>query len=734
MPRSRRVSSNPDSSVPRYNTYDDIPKDDQDLFQQARDEILLDGDDNQMDQDDSDDDFGGDAREILGVERAGSHDSSDDDQEEDEQGSEEGEQEYASRPPSKKSATSKAKQPQIQDDLSDDDQDDDDEDDDESDTHENDRGWGPNKRAYYNTNDLDDIESDSEIDEEQARELELKEVKRLQKKSRSTMDDNDFGLGDDLGEGDSLSQDAGRERRRKELDLDQPELSAATPLAAPKPSSQPASRAAMFAQVQKQSPEAIALAGEYLDVLDDFEKVDRKLRVASESGSESLMIEILHVQHQTLLTYLTAITFYFHLRAQPEYVADPSKLTTHPVMQRLVKLKQGLSIMDQVGLTDFGEDDVDAAGEGDEVDEFEDMATLMEKDKAGDDDGDYSDLGEMDEDELDLLIADEKENAAPAKSKKIKGKGKAVSNGKSDNVLQPKETKKSRKAKGSQIATVAPLADLADMEEEPLPEFAKVKKTKRSKANPFSMDGLDGDEGEASTSFGEPTQLSAMDSADKDARRKSLQFLASEIENKGARRGKAARERLGGDEDIPYRDRDRSRKAVEEAKARANQKNVETKDVSLDGEGWGEGDDRDWRDVMGVDQDGSFGEAVGEGDDDPEDYYDLVASGKKALKKAKKDEYEAMRDEERFVPEDSLEPGAHRGIDRTIEKNKGLTPYRPKSVRNPRVKKRQKYEKAKIRLGSQRAVFKGGQSTLQGGYQGEKSGISGHLIRSRKLG
>lgn len=49
-----------------------------------------------------------------------------------------------------------------------------------------------------------------------------------------------------------------------------------------------------------------------------------------------------------------------------------------------------------------------------------------------------------------------------------------------------------------------------------------------------------------------------------------------------------------------------------------------------------------------------------------------------------------------------------RSVSRAILKNKGLTPHRSKSVRNPRVKKRQRYEQAKKKVSSQKAVFKGG--------------------------
>ena len=72
-----------------------------------------------------------------------------------------------------------------------------------------------------------------------------------------------------------------------------------------------------------------------------------------------------------------------------------------------------------------------------------------------------------------------------------------------------------------------------------------------------------------------------------------------------------------------------------------------------------------------------------------------------------------------------------RGLTRAILKNKGLTPHRQKSVRNPRVKKRMRYEKAKKKVSSQKAVWKGGISAT-GRYEGEKSGIS-KVIKSRRL-
>ena len=89
------------------------------------------------------------------------------------------------------------------------------------------------------------------------------------------------------------------------------------------------------------------------------------------------------------------------------------------------------------------------------------------------------------------------------------------------------------------------------------------------------------------------------------------------------------------------------------------------------------------------------------------------------------------------VPEGArwLDVGCGTGaLTRAILKNKGLTPKRAKSVRNPRVKKRLKYEQAKKRVASQRAVFKGGLAGSKGVYEGERSGINPRVVKSTRLG
>ncbi|KAJ1032597.1 hypothetical protein NDA16_000620 [Ustilago loliicola] len=765
---SRRRSGgggDPSSSLSRSAGFDDIPKDDEDHFEASRDQILLGGYDRNNDSDD-DMDVGLNNREVLGVDEAPSDEDKDSDEDDAEDGEDDDDDGYSARQGRKAKKADIVVSSDDDDDLDDDEEDEDDEDGPQ--LHENDRGWGTNKRAYYNTNDLDAMDSDSEIDEEQARELELKEVKRLQKKSRSAMDDSDFGLGGDDADSElaKSAKDAGREQRRRELDGDDNTTTTKT-AASPKKqqvkangvSEQPtdeSTRRALLAKLQQTSPEAVALAGEYADMLEEFGRVDNLLKTMMAEQPNHASLEVMHVHYQTLATYITTMTFYFHLRASPEFVNDPAKLRTHPVMQRMMRLKQGLSVMEDLGLT-FDPQRMPGSNGGLSPEEMDDMHMLSQ---GSEDD----DLGDLDDDELADLMADAdagKENAAPGKSKKggKKSKKQALQEAEDEDVApEPKQQKKKKKAdkskkkeaKAKKAEPVAPLAaGLADLDNEPTLQV-KLKKKASSNgsapSNPFAASANDTNFEDAT--FGELSGLSSIDSAERAARKRSLQFHASAIESKALQRSKAAKERQSGDADIPYRDRERSRAGVEAAKAAREAKLQQQlnggmgKDVALDGEdGWGEADEKDWRDVMGQPMASSSsssrrGDDGGDDDDDAADYYDLVTSSRKRARAEAKAEYDEARNAERFalMEDEELEDGQHHGITRQIERNKGLTPHRPKTSRNPRVKKRLKYEKAKKKLGSRQAVFKGGQATLQGGYGGEASGISTHLVKSRKLG
>lgn len=92
------------------------------------------------------------------------------------------------------------------------------------------------------------------------------------------------------------------------------------------------------------------------------------------------------------------------------------------------------------------------------------------------------------------------------------------------------------------------------------------------------------------------------------------------------------------------------------------------------------------------------------------------------------DETEELKDGEVGQEEEGGD-GSRRSITYQIEKNKGLTPKRSKAQRNPRVKHRNKFEKAKVRRkGQVREVRK-----ELAKYGGEISGINARVKKGVKL-
>uniref|UniRef100_A0A3Q3IJI8 Sas10 C-terminal domain-containing protein n=1 Tax=Monopterus albus TaxID=43700 RepID=A0A3Q3IJI8_MONAL len=85
--------------------------------------------------------------------------------------------------------------------------------------------------------------------------------------------------------------------------------------------------------------------------------------------------------------------------------------------------------------------------------------------------------------------------------------------------------------------------------------------------------------------------------------------------------------------------------------------------------------------------------------------------------------------EENEDEEEELDPDAKRGITYQMAKNKGLTPKRKKIDRNPRVKNRQKFIRAKIRRKGQVREVRREETR----YRGELSGIRAGVKKSTKL-
>lgn len=252
------------------------------------------------------------------------------------------------------------------------------------------------------------------------------------------------------------------------------------------------------------------------------------------------------------------------------------------------------------------------------------------------------------------------------------------------------------------------LAD--DVSDDDLTEtLALLKKSRKTKPKPLAND-LDDD-------FAESKFLHSVDAQEKSQNRKSLQFYAAQIAQKGAKR----REKYSGDMEVfKERRNDRNERQIEEARKRG----LPSKDLDDTALGTSEPNDDDetqppQRNV------------------DDDDYYDFIAT-KAAKKKATgKEDYESSKAAARayllgMTDEGELDESGKRLITRQIEKNKGLTPKRSKDVRNPRVKKRKKYEKKKIALKGRQQVYQVN-DRRRGNYGGEESGINKNVVRGIKL-
>ncbi|PWN37388.1 uncharacterized protein FA14DRAFT_159462 [Meira miltonrushii] len=700
-------------------TEEDISDDEIDSFNDQRDEIILNGRDrkskNATNNQDPFDALATGSRSVLDVDEG--EDSDDED----------GQDVLAADiAPKERRKKEFKKKPTTQTPLADDSSDDDD----AAEEEEEDLptgGWGSNKRSYYNTNDLDDLESDSEMDEEEMRAMEVREVKKLQSRARQGMVDDDFGLGDQNA--NIESGQAAREQRKRDLDVDVTKIAQAQPAV-------PINPAELIAKVQREKPELMALIGEYADMVDDMHTASNRMKNLQDTNPGHSSLGLLHLHHQTLLSYITSLAFYFYvsaLRTDDSKVksTNASNSIKTQIIERLAKLKQGLSSLEDFGLGLEEEEasiEMDDEEDAEENDENQAPQFLFKPYGVMSADGDSDDgsvsLGSLEEDELMQLDAEERsadvsgQEAAKAKVE--------------DRIQKPEKKQTKQKKQQTSIPPPAPLAGLADiLNEEGDISNAGPPAKRRKQAGRVVNSAYD--------EYSEPTALSTVDEAEKDAKRRSLKFHTGHLDALDSRK-KNARQ-LDGDVDIPYRDKERSRLAVASTNANkaAKVNGVDASRRQLDADDFGEADARDWRDVM--DADGDLGENAGgrsgfsaSGSGGDADYYDLITSSRKAAKEAQKEHYDQQRASERFVPDDAgLEPGEHRAINRQIEKNRGLTQRRPKTARNPRVKKRQRYEQAQKKLSSRGPVYKGGQSSLQGGYGGEKSGISTHVVKSRQF-
>lgn len=257
---------------------------------------------------------------------------------------------------------------------------------------------------------------------------------------------------------------------------------------------------------------------------------------------------------------------------------------------------------------------------------------------------------------------------------------------------------------------------LADLNREL--DAASSQRLKPSKSNVLAADAAAAD---ADSDLGDEEELDPHEAAEKARKRKSLRFYTSQIAQKANKRANAARA-TGGDDDLPHRERlrDRQERLTREAQKRGQK----AKDEDLGAGSEDEGPSNMQREERG----GNI--------EDDEFAREMIAKAKskKAFKNEREEAYRQAKEQGGKVVRQELPgvgPDGRREIGFKIEKNKGLTPKRNKLNKNPRAKKRAKYEEKTKKLRSMKPTYKGGEG--RGGYGGELTGIKTNLVRSTKL-
>lgn len=558
-------------------------------------------------------------------------------------------------------------------------------------------GWGTSKQDYY---DADIIETEADALEEE------KEARRLQQKQLQDMTEADFGFDSvDWLEADGHEEEdqEGGPIRREIL----PKLEITDAMGVEERTK----------IMRMRYPELEPLAKEFLDLQAVHqalagvanEAVTREYHDRPANGLGKKDIEhvrprdtLATLKYRALSAYLGSLSMYFALLTSGARSSDtkgatmpPEELRDHTVMDTLVQCRDLWERARDV-LPETSSRDQEAAVDFDQVES-------------------------------------DTENGVDHSQSRVNGHKEGESQPISNEHTSKHQKKRIRKAE--RLALLAQEEANARRQErlrqtelslESLPDFTKTSsKVPSSQANRKEADD-DND-----SDFGDATSLTAHEAAEKVRRKKSLKFYTSQIAQKSNKRGGAGRD-AGGDVDVPHRERlrDRQERLNAEAERRGKKPKASSAGAAL---GHHSGEDE------GDEPTNAERGQIGNASDSDNEYYDLVAKrahdrkASKAANNAIANAAAAQSGSLVLKPNDiALDADGKRAITYAIEKNKGLHPHRKKDVRNPRVKKRKKFEEKKKKLGSVRAVYKGDREG-KGGYGGEKTGIKRGLVRSIKL-
>ncbi|KAJ1759440.1 something about silencing protein 10 [Coemansia sp. RSA 1591] len=528
-----------------------------------------------------------------------------------------------------------------------------------------DGAWGKQKHNYY---DADDIGSDSADDEVAAREEE-EEALRLQRKHVEALDEGDFidELGVQLGVGSGTSRLVAADDGSAQLDLNSITLGAQDMSAAQRAALLRLPVSEKLRVLQAESPELLSLVA------------DMRAQRAS------IRDEIAPVlQRASALGVRTddhpALAFY----------AAKFQLAMSYINNIAVYLVMKASTHEQRAGVALREHPVIGA-----LVEFRRRLEMMDalQDR-------LAPLLELFAEELASGSVGSGANEVASESeaqKAISGStdaGSDASDVEMADVSQPARPKKRAAPKKSRKPSLflEPAAESGDSYSE---LQALLKKSRsRTKAAVGWDTLLDGD-------LGDQDRLADEDAEDKARAIRRLRNHAKRVVQ--ARSKREAREHISGDTDVPYK----SRVERQRGDAPRTQQNAD-----LD---------------QGMDLDDHDDSAPAD-----DDYYAEIVQRKQraaAEKEARVQEQWRRMADANAAQDAAVDDEAKRSVNYQILKNKGMMPRRSKDNRNPRVKRRKRYEKAQKKLSSSTAQVR----SQEGNYGGEATGIKSSLSRSTRF-
>jgi U3 small nucleolar RNA-associated protein 3 len=426
-------------------------------------------------------------------------------------------------------------------------------------------GWGASKKDYYNA---DAIETEQDALDEEA------EARRIQKKQLLSMTEADFGFDED----EWMGQDGEEEAEGGAVVTEVlPQLQITENM----------SEEERMKIMRTRYPEFEHISREYLRLQPLHEKLaaaanaaERLLKAkAGKKSGNTTATPIAVTKYRACAAYLAAMAMYFAVLGStakddgtPVIAMDPAELHEHPVMESLLTTQKLWTRIENLPVIVEAED-------GD------DMSVI---------------------DEAEPIEVDDLAVKKPTKQKKTKAQ-------RATEISQAEAAARraAKLAKAEQdLASLDTLTDKGALK-----KAARKKKVAEPKLNLLNADDSD---------FGEETELTAHEAAEKARKKKSLRFYTSQIVQKSNKRDAAGKD-YGGDLDVPHRERLKDRQARLQAEAEKRAKKTDS------GPGVKLGED-----------DGSASEAESappnQADYEDEDgYYDMISQRHNKIRQSKSD-------------------------------------------------------------------------------------------------